>query len=40
MDRLSGMEISSSQGLKTPQKLAHLQKILPPKGLKLYIPLT
>jgi hypothetical protein len=32
MGRLSGMEISSSPGLKIPLKLAHGQKILPPKG--------
>ena len=32
MGRLSGMEISSSPGLKTPLKLAQGQKFLPPKG--------
>ena len=32
MGRLSGMEISSSPGLKNPLKLAQGQKFLPPKG--------
>ena len=34
MGRFSGMEISSSQGLKNPQKLALGKKILPPAGLR------
>ena len=32
MGRFSGMEISSSPGLKNPLKLAQGQKFLPPKG--------
>ena len=43
MGQLSGMEISSSPGLKIPQKLAHGQKFLPPKGrrpagVKIFFP--
>ena len=32
MGRVSGMEISSSQGLKKPPKLAQGKKLFPPKG--------